>query len=275
MKLLIVGGQGMLGSMLATVFVDLSPTVWDRADIDITNADEVSKKITALSPTHIINAAAYTAVDKAEAEPEQAFAVNEGGVRNLALVAKKSGATLVHYSTDYVFPGDAPEGYSENDESRGVLSVYGQSKLAGERVLREVNPIHYLIRTAWLYGPGGKNFVDTMLQLAATNKKLRVVNDQHGSPTFTKDVAQATRTILEGDYTPGIYHTVNNGVTTWYEFAREIFKKANLTIEVVPIPSAEYPLPAQRPTYSILKNTRGPQLRPWPEALSEYLEEKR
>lgn len=271
MQTVIVGARGMLGSALAHVFAEDQPVLWDKAEIDITDASEVREALEKLSPTLIINAAAYTDVDGAETQPETAFAVNEQGVRNLALAAKNIGATLVHYSTDYVFPGTAAAGYAEDEQPGPAVNVYGESKLAGEQALREVNPRRYLLRTAWLYGPGGKNFVDTMLKLAQTKPELNVVNDQHGSPTFTYDVASATRTLLTNSFAPGIYHAVNSGRATWYEVAQKILALRQLPITVRPVSSAEFPRPAARPQYSMLKNTKGPPLRPWEEALDDYL----
>lgn len=271
MKILIIGAQGMLGSMLARIFADKNPTLWDRAEIDITNGEEVTQKISALAPRVIINAAAYTNVDGAETERNDAFEVNEHGVLNIAAVAREVDATLVHYSTDYVFPGTQEEGYGENDPAGPPLNVYGESKLAGEQALARIAPRYFLLRTAWLYGPRGKNFVHTMLSLAVKESKVSVVNDQFGSPTFTKDVALATRDLLEGDYQPGIYHTVNAGQASWYEFAREIFVLSEQSVQLEPITSDTFTRPAKRPKYSILKNTKGPRLRPWQEALADYI----
>lgn len=270
MSLLIIGANGMLGRALARVFNDQQPTVWDRDEIDITDAAMTLKKISNLRPTIIINAAAYTDVDGAEQDHTTAFAVNATGVANVAAGAVAVGAKLVQYSTDYVFPGDNPEGVNEDDQPGPAVNVYGESKLAGEQVLQKSGVEYYLLRTAWLYGPGGKNFVDTMVTLAKTKTEAKVVNDQHGSPTFTYDVARATREIIE-NYSPGIYHTVNSGTTTWYEFAKHIFELAGISIEVTPIPSVETHRPAVRPKYSMLINSRGPKLRPWEDALDDYL----
>ena len=300
--MLILGAKGMLGRQLGEVFKDWDPVCWDKEEVDITDEKQVREKITALRQAQgkraqsgldvIINAAAYTDVDGAEVNREAAFAVNELGVRNLARVAKELGIRLVHYSTDYVFFGDKKDGYAEDDPPGPPVNVYGESKLAGERALAEIAPEFFLLRTAWLYGPscapasargyggrskatagkqGGKNFVDTMLRLAKEKDSLSVVDDQWGSPTFTKDVAVATREIITGEYQPGVYHTVNEGVVNWYEFARKIFELAGTDIAVKPITLAAYPRPAARPKYSVIKNTRGPKLRPWPEALKDYL----
>jgi len=270
-SVLILGAQGMLGQQLVAVFAGEGLTALDQNELDITHEAQAREKIVRLKPDVIINAAAYTDVDGAETQREAALAVNEMGVRNVALAAKDAGARLVHYSTDYVFPDVSQEGYREDDVPGPAVNVYGESKLAGERALAEAGPEYFLLRTAWLYGPGGKNFVDTMLRLGAERRELEVVDDQHGSPTFTKDLAGVTREILSGDFAPGVYHTVNAGVTTWYEFAQEIFRVAGLTVAVKPVGSDQFPRPARRPAYSVLLNTKGPVLRPWQEALAEYL----
>lgn len=261
----------MLGTMLAQVFSDLKPLLWDVAQMDITKLDQVRAKLVGEQPDVVINAAAYTNVDGAETDRETAFLINETGPKNLAIVAKEIGATLVHYSTDYVFPGTNQEGYGEDDAAGPAINVYGESKLAGEKALQESGVNYYLIRTAWLYGPNGKNFVETMLKLAETKKELRVINDQHGCPTSTKDVALATRYLLEHTKPFGVYHAVCQGQATWYEFAKEIFSVSGIDISVAPIPAIEYPLPARRPAYSVLNNTKRVPMRGWQEALKDYL----
>ena len=272
MNIVIIGAKGMLGSMLASVFTDAKPTLLDREEIDITNAQSVRDVLMPLQPDVIINAAAYTNVDAAEDHKDDAFLVNETGVKNLAEVASMMNATLVHFSTDYVFPGDKQDGYSESDSPGPAVNVYGQSKLAGERALVESGCNFYLVRTAWLYGPNGKNFVDTMIELGKTKKNLSVVNDQFGSPTFTKDVAQFVRALLETQESFGIYHGVNTGSASWFEFAEMIFTIVpGMKVDVKPVSSAEFSRPAKRPQYSILKHTKGPEFRDWKDALREYL----
>lgn len=272
MKVLLIGANGMLGHDLAEVFADTDLTTLDQPELDITDPEAVADQIQQLTPEIILNAAAYTAVDDAEENQDLAFQVNADGVRNVAQAAKDTNATLVHYSTDYVFPGTNDTGYAEDDPAGPAVNVYGESKLAGEQALAEVGPRFFLLRTAWLYGHHGKNFVETMLKLAETHDTLTVVNDQHGSPTYTRDLARATRAILEGGYQPAIYHTVNAGTATWYDFAKKIFELADKKIEVQPVPSSDYPRPAKRPAWSILKNTRGPQLPAWEDALADYLQ---
>ncbi len=280
-KILIVGAQGMLGQALREVLKSYELTAWDRAELDITNAAVVQEKISALRPEVIINAAAYTNVDGAEKDRTAAFTVNADGVKNLAAVAKELGATMVHYSTDYIFPGDREAGYKEDDIPGPAVNVYGESKLAGERALQESGCQYYLIRTAWLYGAGGKNFVDTMLKLGKEPRKTRpaagprgavsVVNDQHGSPTYTQDLAHYTRELLDKNFAPGIYHATNDGAATWFDFAKEIFATTGMQVTVKPVSSAEFLRPAKRPAWSVLLNAKGPKMRSWQEALWEYL----
>lgn len=272
MKILITGARGMLGGMLCHTLNDLEPVCWDRQELDITRLDVVRERLMELQPDIVINAAAYTDVDGAEKDRETAFAVNADGVRVLAMVCRDMGATLVHFSTDYVFPGDSHDGYSEDAPPGPAVNIYGESKLKGEQALKEASPKYYLLRTAWLYGPGGKNFVDTMLDLGRDRDLLSVVHDQFGSPTYTADVAAAVRLMVTTQqYPPGIYHVVNQGLASWYEFAQEIFRLARMPVKVKPVKSEEFPRPAQRPHYSYLLNTRGPQLRPWQAALKDYL----
>jgi dTDP-4-dehydrorhamnose reductase len=291
MKVLLLGAKGMLGGAIRKVLVRSEVTAWDREELDITNESQVREKIVAEKPEMIINCAAWTDVDGAEdpAKREACFAVNEVAVRYIAQAAKDMDAPVVHYSTDYVFPGDSKTGYGEDDPPGPAVNVYGESKLAGERALKESGARFYLIRTAWLYGPafakasaGKPHFVDAMLRLGqevqeGKRDNLKVVDDQHGSPTFTKDVAMATREILENGekYPPGIYHAVNFGQTTWYVYAKKIFELARMQVEVQGVTSDEFPRPAKRPKYSILRNTRGPKLRHWEDALKEYLDSQR
>lgn len=273
MRILLLGAQGMLGHALAEVFANEDVTGMDKEAVDITDTGAVQHTVEKIQPEIIINAAAYTAVDAAEKERAQAFAVNAAGVENIAKAAKTMGATVVHYSTDYIFAGDKKEGYTEDDPPGPPINVYAESKLAGEEALKQISPRYYLVRTAWLYGAHGKNFVDTMLRLGKEKGKLRVINDQYGSPTYAKDLAHATQKLLDG-YEPATYHLVNEGVTTWYEFARAIFASATMDVAVQPIPTSEYPLPARRPSYGILRRTRGPKLRSWHAALDEYIKSK-
>ena len=280
-RIIIFGSEGMLGSELVKVFSEERHDAYDIIapsirEADITNYSAVHSAIESASPAFIINAAAYTNVDGAEEERDLAFKVNFEGVQNLANVAVSETIPLIHYSTDYVFGGKSEAGYDEAATPGPAVNIYGASKLAGEESLRKINPEYYLVRTAWLYGHNGPNFVETMLQLAEERDELRVVNDQFGNPTSAHDLAQATRTLLdrEKSYEPGVYHLVNQGTTSWYEFAQEIFTLRRKKITVHPVPSTEYPTPAKRPQYSVLHNTKGPSLRPWQEALAEYLKSR-
>jgi dTDP-4-dehydrorhamnose reductase len=237
-----------------------------------------------LRPDVVVNCAAYNFVDKAESEPEAAFAVNAWGVRALATVCRDLGCTLVHFSTDYVFGLDEQRTtpYGEAD-APGPVSVYGLSKLAGEYLVRAHCPRHFVIRTCGLYGvwsSGGKgnNFVEAMLRRATAGQPLRVVTDQVCTPSYTVDVAVATAALI-GTEQFGLYHLVNSGCCTWHEFARTIFELAQLKVEPAPITSAEFASPARRPAYSVLATDKYAALglsplRPWRQALAAYLEER-
>lgn len=276
-KILILGAKGMLGSDLVKVFSrDRNYKVidWDKEELDITNQKSVIKEISKIKPDIVINAAAYTDVDGCETNRDLCIKVNGKAVGYIALACKRIGAVLVHYSTDYIFNGKKKEGYKEDDSEIGPINVYGESKALGEKELQKNTDKFYLIRTAWLYGKNGKNFVETMLKLAKEKNELSVVNDQHGKPTYTLDLAKKTKELLEGNYPFGIYHITNEGATTWYEFARKIFEIAGIQIKVKPVTSSQFPRPARRPEYSVLINTKLPKLRPWEEALEEYLRTK-
>lgn len=272
MKVLIIGAQGMLGSELVKVFSDQDLTAWDKDDLDITQPTQVEEKIIKLKPQVVINAAAYTKVNECEENQDLALKVNGVAVGYLAKVCQKLGAILVHYSTDYVFDGQKKEGYQEEDKTN-PLSVYGKSKELGERELLKNTDKYYLIRTSWLYGKAGKNFVNTMLKLAQERKEIRAVEDQIGSSTYAKDLAKATQQLIENKKPFGIYHITNKGSCSWYELACEIFRLAKINIKVIPIKTEEYPLPARRPAYSILVNTKLPPARNRKEALEDYLRE--
>lgn len=280
--IILLGADGMLGSMLAKQMtgrhLDFLPFTYPAVDV---TRPETLKPLAKLSPSTIINATGYTAVDLAESEPEKAFAVNADGVKALALFAKEVGARLVHFSTDYVFSGDKSQGYIESDMT-APQSVYGKSKLAGEAAVAQVmDPTQWIIlRSAWLYGPNGKNFVQTMLNLAANNvgaqgKDLRVVNDQIGCPTYTVDLSSWTLDLLSTNAS-GIFHAVNSGTCSWFEFATTIFAMKNMKVKVTPVTSDAYPTAAKRPAFSILDNRHLADslkynIRKWPEALSEFL----
>jgi dTDP-4-dehydrorhamnose reductase len=284
MKYALIGSAGQLGRDLAPrLSGDVIALI--RAQTDLTKPDTLRSELTALKPDVVINCAAYNFVDKAESEPDAAFAVNAWGVRSLATVCRDLDCVLVHFSTDYVFGLDEERDtpYAETD-APGPVSVYGLSKLCGEYLVRSLCPKHYVIRTCGLYGvwgSGGKggNFVETMLRLAGQGKALKVVADQVLTPSYTVDVATATATLIgTGRY--GLYHITNGEACEWYEFARMIFELAGVAAELSPTTSKEYGLPARRPGYSVLgtKKYHGlglPEMRDWREALASYLEERR
>ena len=274
-KILILGAKGMLGQDLAKVLADYDLTLWDREEIDIADQNQVDKKITLLNPQIIINCAAYTAVDDCETHKDLALQVNNQAVGNLALCAKRIGAIFVHISTDYVFSGQNTKGYAEDSQEFGPINFYGESKLSGEKTLKNIGGDYYLIRTSWLYGKNGKNFVETMLKLGSEGKELKVVNDQFGKPTFTVDLAKQILYILSNHLGFGIYHAINEtkeGGITWYEFAQKIFELSKLQVKLKPCTSAEFQRPAKRPAHSALINNKLLPLRTWEEALKEYLE---
>ncbi len=276
MKVLVFGARGMLGKdLVPALAVKHQVLARDIEDLNIADQQRVQKEIETLRPQVVVNAAAYTNVDGCESNRELAFSVNAEGARNIAAGCAASNAKMIHLSTDYVFDGTSPAPYREED-SPNPLNVYGASKLQGERQIREVLENHLIIRTAWLYGHHGKNFVDTILRLAAQQEELRVVNDQRGAPTFTKDLSWAIEKLLEKE-AKGILHITNSGSCTWFEFAHQILKEKNIDNgSIVPISSAALTRPAKRPANSVLdchrfENLVGQKMRTWEEALKEYL----
>ncbi|MBI4262268.1 dTDP-4-dehydrorhamnose reductase [Candidatus Uhrbacteria bacterium] len=275
----ILGAKGMLGVELVRVFSDSEVLAWDREQLDITNGEDVVRRIVEARPTLIINAAAYNAVDKAEEEPDVANRVNGDAVGYLAKAAEDCGATFVHYSSDYVFDGEKSDGYRE-DDTPNPISAYGRSKFLGEQKMQNAEcrmQNYYLIRTSRLFGKEGggkKSFVDTMLALAQTKDRLEIVDEEFASPTYAADLAEQTRKVIDSKQPSGIYHITNSGVCTWYNFAQEIFAQAPHTkVPIVqPVPSSKFPRPARRPAFSQLLNTKLPLLRTWQEALRAYLE---
>jgi len=276
-KILILGAKGMLGQDLSKVLADYNLILWDRQEIDIADEYQVNKKIIDLKPQIIINCAAYTAVDDCEMHKELALRINNQAVGYLALAAKKIGAIIVQISTDYVFDGKNKNGYVEDSQEFGPVNFYGESKLLGEKSLKNIAAKYYLVRTSWLYGQNGKNFVETMLNLGQEKKELKVVNDQFGKPTYTVDLAHQILYILDNALPFGIYHATNEtkeGGISWHEFANKIFELANLDVKAIPCISQEFPRPAERPAYSALINTKLPKIRDWQIALKEYLDNK-
>ncbi|MBX3489196.1 MAG: dTDP-4-dehydrorhamnose reductase [Parvibaculum sp.] len=289
-RLLVTGAGGQVGTELAAEaaaagFAVVAPP---RAELDITDENAVAAAIAAAKPDAVVNAAAYTAVDRAESEPEQARAVNARAPGILGSACDHTGIPLLHISTDYVFDGMSERPWREGDPV-APLGVYGASKAEGEAALRVAAPRHIILRTAWVFSPHGNNFVKTMLRLASTRDELAVVDDQRGSPTSATDIAQALLALAASavEARPadaplwGTYHFCNAGVTSWCGFARAIMAGAAVrggaTARIGPIPAADYPTPARRPAYSALDCTKlktafGIEPRPWEEALDDTLD---
>ncbi|MGC9977059.1 MAG: dTDP-4-dehydrorhamnose reductase [Syntrophales bacterium] len=276
MKVLILGHKGMLGSDLflrLLAFHDV--TGRDIDDFDITSLEDCQKVISDTEPDIVINAAAYTDVDGCESNRDKCFSVNAKGVKNITLSCRERGIRIVHFSTDYVFDGKKQEPYLE-DDTCCPINVYGQSKLAGEQHLKQLSDNFLLIRSAWLYGRNGKNFVKTIVQKAKTEKYLEIVDDQVGSPTFTWDLAGAVQLLIEGQHT-GIFHITNRGNCSWYEFALKILRFAGVTgVTVKPIKSDKLARPANRPHYSVLNcqkffQSTGKAMRYWQVAVDDYI----
>ena len=247
----------------------------DKEEIDIVSASECEEVIKEIEPEIVINAAAYTNVDGCETAKDECFAVNAEAVKNIAEACRDKNIRIVHFSTDYVFDGTAKQPYKE-DHQCNPINTYGASKMAGERYLRSLSENYILIRTAWLYGVNGKNFVQTILEKVKTTKKLTVVDDQTGSPTYTKDLAAAVDLLITQN-AKGIIHITNRGNCSWYQFAVKILQEAGIhDIDVTPIRSDQLQRPATRPAYSVLSmqkfiQTTGKTMQPWQLALQDYL----
>ena len=272
-RILLAGAGGMLGSDLAQVLAHYDVIAATRAELDITDIDAVTDAMSGVDV--VVNAAAYTAVDDAETHHDEAFAINEQGPRNLAIATKKAGARLIHVSTDYVFDGEANEPYAEHT-LRNPASVYGKSKAAGEVAIQAEHPDgSIIVRTAWLYGQHGPNFPRTMLSLAETKDTVSVVTDQIGQPTWSMDLAQWIRNLIDSPVQSGVFHGTNSGHTSWFEFAREVYRLAGLDpARIQPTTSDQFVRPAPRPSWSVLGHDGWtsvglPLPRPWEEALAE------
>jgi len=290
-RVLILGAGGQVGRELRRSFAGMGEVVaLDRGSANLAEPEQLREVVRGATPDVILNAAAYTAVDRAETERELAFAVNAEAPRVLAEEARRLNALLVHYSTDYVFDGSKAAPWVESDET-GPLNVYGASKLAGEQAIAAVGGRYLTFRTSWVYGPHGKNFLLTMLRLGRERDRLRVVDDQFGAPTSSMEIADATQRIVEmvlsGDLSAseswsGVYHMSCAGSTTWCGFARAIFERGwdlldGKRPQVEGIPTAEYPTPARRPVNSVLSNEAlwgrfGVRLAGWEAALDRVLE---
>lgn len=265
MKVLLLGSSGQLGQELHRRLGDgFTAVALDRQQLDLASLDQVRQAVLDHQPDWVINAAAYTAVDKAEAEPELALRVNGEAPGVMAAAAADCGAAIAHFSTDYVFDGSQGRPYLETD-SPNPMSSYGRSKLAGEQAVAQANPRHLVMRTSWVYGARGRgNFVKTMLRLGAERPFIKVVSDQVGAPTWTGDIATATLQLVQHpiDETAGLYHFCSSGVISWYDFAIAIFEEATAlgllskAPEIIPITTAEYPTTAQRPANSALYCTK-------------------
>ena len=273
MRILLTGATGQVGWELRKALAPLGEVkAFDRFGLDLADTPPLVATVRALQPQVIVNAAAYTAVDKAETERDMAFAVNATAPRVLAEEAKRIGALLVHYSTDYVFDGSKSTPYVE-DDAPDPINVYGASKLAGERAIVGTGCRHLILRTSWVYGPRGKNFYLTILRLAKERPELRIVDDQIGAPTSSLEIARATALLLRKD-PQGLYHLSAAGETTWCGFARALLARAGISTSVVPIRTEDYPTPARRPRNSRLDCARlrvefGVALAPWEQGLAE------
>lgn len=279
----LLGCRGMLGTEVGVLLGKRGVKfIASDREVDITDPHALDRYAGRRSPDWVINCTGYTAVDAAEDEPEIAFKVNADGAENLAVFAKKGNARLLHISTDYVFDGTKSGSYLEDDVPN-PLGKYGKSKLKGEIRIRETLDRHFIIRTAWLFGKHGNNFVSTMLRLFGERERVKVVCDQRGTPTYAADLADVIAMIvIENNSRFGTYHFTNEGGTNWYEFAREIYRKAReydlvrKDVEIVPIESSDYPAKAKRPMNSLLskekiKTSLGVNIRSWEEALDDYL----
>jgi len=279
MKILITGVKGMLGSDLMKVLSRNYQAVGiDIEDGDITKKDEIIKVISDANPSIVVHTAAYTDVDGCEGDPDLAYKVNVIGTQNICLACQKVGAALMYLSTDFVFDGNKKTPYIEFDQPNPI-NIYGKSKLAGEQYVQSLLHKFFIVRTAWLFGKKGKNFVKTILKLAKRKKELKIVNDQIGSPTYTLDLIQQLIPLLNTD-SYGIYHIANKGRCSWYEFAQEILKCGKIKgVEIQPIFSYQLNRPAKRPAFSVLRNyclelTVGDTMRSWEGALKRYMGSK-
>jgi len=289
MKILITGSKGQLGNELQRIIQNgyseigqVSENIknsevfpLDIDELDITKLEDVKKVLNEIKPDVVINCAAATNVDGCESNQDLAFKINAIGPRNLSIVCEEIGAKLVQVSTDYVFSGKGDTPLTEYDMT-APYSVYGKTKLKGEEYVREFSSKYYIVRTAWLYGYVGKNFVYTMMRLGAEKEELTVVNDQRGNPTHANDLAHHILKLIETEEY-GIYHCTGKGECTWYDFATEIMKLSGRNCKVTPVTSEQYKTPAKRPEYSSLDNimlrcTIGDEMRDWKEALASFIE---
>ena len=275
-KIIVTGCNGQLGRAVNLFFKDnkdISFVNTDVGELDITNIDKVMELAREVQPYAIINCAAHTGVDACETEYDKAFKINAIGPRNLSIAARETGAKLMHISTDYVFDGKGTRPYVETDATN-PQGAYGSTKLAGENFVKDFADRYFILRTAWLYGDG-KNFAKTMLRLSETNKKVRVVGDQFGSPTSASELTKAIHALLFTE-NYGVFHATCEGSCSWAEFAREVFRLAGKTTQVEAITTEEFGAPAPRPAYSVLENrmfklTTDFMFADWHDAIAEYM----
>ncbi len=275
MRILIIGSEGMLGHDLVdalSIENEVSTTTIDT--LDITDIDKTIEKVKDVNPDVLVHAAAYTDVDGSESNIDLAYKVNALGTRNVAVACQKANCAMVYLCTDYVFDGTKGSSYYEYDQTN-PLSVYGKTKLAGEVYIRDTLNKFYIVRTSWLYGFHGPNFVTTMLNLAESNDAISVVDDQIGSPTYTVDLAVAIGELIKKPVY-GIYHITNSDYCSWYEYAQDIFRNAGVKIDLKPVTTEEFPRPAPRPKYSVLENYNWKmeghsKLRSYKAALKDYM----
>ena len=282
MVVLVTGANGQLGQAIQFVagnYPNINFVFCSSSDLDITNKENCDSLFNKEKPDFCINAAAYTAVDKAESEPEQAHLINCIGAKNLAETCKEFNAKLIHISTDFVFDGSKNSPYNEADLPN-PKGVYGQTKLEGEIAIQEVFDAYFIIRTSWVYSQFGNNFMKTMLRLASERASLSVVSDQIGTPTNAVDLAECLVTIITehsklNTEHYGIYNFSNEGQCSWFDFAKKIFEINQVKIDVTPIPTTQFPTPAERPKYSVLdktkiKTTFGIEIKPWEQSIEIY-----
>lgn len=280
MKILLTGGNGMLGRTLRHQWQDFDVVSTDLPDADITNAAGIDKIISGIKPDAVVHCAAMTAVDKCESEQETAYRLNAFGSGNVAAACYRHNVRLIAISTDYVFDGSLNRPYHEFDNANGGNTVYGQTKFAGEELIRRYMPNHVIARISWLYGSGGPSFVHAMMALAdGSRPELKVVNDQIGNPTSTLAVAEGLRSILLAPEVVGTVHLTCEGEATWFDFAQEIFRLAGKSQKVIPCKTSEFPRPAPRPANSrlekrMLKFYGLPAMPDWHEALREFMSEE-
>ncbi len=270
MKVLVTGATGMLGSDLCPMLEDSGFEVIEttRDELDITDEQNVKSVINDVKPDYVVHCAAYTNVDKAQEEFDKAELVNAKAAEYIAQACKENEAVLIYISTDYVFDGEKQTPY-EPDDPTNPINAYGLTKLHGEQAVEKYCDKYYILRTSWLYGHHGKNFVETMLSLA-DKPEVKVVDDQIGCPTWTVDLSDAIISFIDEDPDYGIYHACGSGSTSWYGFAKEIYKQKKLKVNLNPCTTQEFPRPAKRPKYSVMNNEG--LLRDWKLALNEYLE---